>query len=63
MQREGSARIDTLLAMGALIGQLFEAQQRARGQFAEVFAGFDSPANAERFAGCFVPARTRKEEQ
>ncbi len=60
MQTEGCAEIDTLLAMGALMGQLLDAQQRARGQFAEVFAGFDSPANAERLAACFGPIRKRE---
>lgn len=39
----------TLLAMGALIGQLLDDQARARATFAEVFAAFDSTENAERF--------------
>lgn len=39
----------TLLAMGALIGQLLADQACAREAFREVFAEFDSPANVERF--------------
>jgi CHAD domain-containing protein len=38
----------TLLAMGALIGQLLEEQQRIRAIFSEIFAAFDSSENAER---------------
>ncbi|MBK5930838.1 CHAD domain-containing protein [Halochromatium salexigens] len=47
----GEARLPaaTLLAMGALIGQLLQDQARARDGFAEVFAGFDSAKNATRF--------------
>jgi CHAD domain-containing protein len=40
----------TLLAMGVLIGQLLDEQARARAAFSEVFARFDSPDNAARFA-------------
>lgn len=39
----------TLLAMGALIGQLLNDQARARAGFGEVFATFDSAENADRF--------------
>ncbi len=39
----------TLLAMGALIGQLLNDQARARAAFGEVFAAFDNTDNAERF--------------
>ncbi len=39
----------TLLAMGALIGQLLSDQERARAAFAKVFAAFDSAENANRF--------------
>lgn len=55
-QAEASADVDgnglpprTLLAMGALIGQLLNDQARARASFDEVFAAFDSAENAERF--------------
>ncbi len=46
MQREGAAPLGTLLAMGALVSQMLTAQQRARGEFARIFAGFDSADNA-----------------
>ena len=39
----------TLLAMGALIGQLLNDQVRARAAFGEVFATFDCAENVERF--------------
>ncbi|MFP4061199.1 MAG: CHAD domain-containing protein [Halochromatium sp.] len=50
---EGRLPPATLLAMGALIGQLLEDQARARDGFSEVFAGFDSAENAARFAALF----------
>jgi CHAD domain-containing protein len=46
---EGRLPPATLLAMGALIGQLLQDQARARDGFAEVFAGFDSAKHAARF--------------
>jgi CHAD domain-containing protein len=63
MNQEGTGDIDTLLAMGALIGQLLSNQQQARDQFAEVFAHFDSAANAERFEGCVRSKRQREGQQ
>jgi len=63
MHREGTGDIDTLLAMGALIGQLLSTQQQARGQFAEVFAHFDNAANGERFEDCFRSKRKREGQQ
>ncbi len=40
MQSAGRAESDTLLAMGVLIGGLFERQRQARHEFAQVFAEF-----------------------
>jgi CHAD domain-containing protein len=47
--RRGGLPVGTLLAMGALIGQLLDEQARARAEFYEVFERFDSPENAARF--------------
>ncbi|MBK5941463.1 hypothetical protein CCR96_19870 [Halochromatium roseum] len=44
----------TLLAMGALIGQLLSDQASARATFNEVFAAFDSAENAKRFKTLFA---------
>jgi len=46
---EGGLPPVTLLAMGALIGQLIDEQRRARAAFSAVFDGFNSDANAARF--------------
>jgi CHAD domain-containing protein len=63
MHREGLGDVDTLIAMGALVGQLLSTQQQARGQFAEVFARFDDMANAERFDACFRSKGKREVRQ
>jgi CHAD domain-containing protein len=55
MQAAGAAPLGTLLAMGALIGHMLEQQQRARREFARIFADFDSDANAALFAQLFTP--------
>ncbi len=49
MHAQGAAPVPTLLAIGALIGQLLEQQQRARRELARIFAGFDS---AEQTSVC-----------
>ena len=38
-----------VLAMGELAGEIGRAQQRARGEFAERFGEFASPASERRF--------------
>ncbi|HEX9353224.1 MAG TPA: hypothetical protein VF933_05345, partial [Streptosporangiaceae bacterium] len=38
-----------LLAMGELAGEIGRAQQQARGEFAERFGEFASPASERRF--------------
>ncbi len=40
MRDESQADTDTLLAIGALIGNLLNRQEEARRAFGEVFAGF-----------------------
>jgi len=45
---EGSA-VDTITAVGALIGKLEDRQQAVRHGFPEVFAAFTAPDNRERF--------------
>jgi CHAD domain-containing protein len=54
MQREDAAPLPTLLAMGALISRMLEGQQRARQEFARIFAGFDSAQNAAVFERLFA---------
>jgi CHAD domain-containing protein len=54
MQQEDAAPLRTLLAMGALISHMFERQQRARQEFARIFAGFDTEANAAVFERLFA---------
>ncbi len=53
MQGEGTATLDTLLSMGALIGQMLEQQEQARRDFARIFAGFDTDENATLFDRLF----------
>ncbi len=42
MRDEDRASTDTLLAMGVLVGDLLEHQHRAREEFTQIFASFDS---------------------
>jgi CHAD domain-containing protein len=53
MRAEGAADARVLLAMGALMSNLFDGQQRARQEFARIFAGFDTKANGELFRRLF----------
>ncbi|MFY9975602.1 MAG: CHAD domain-containing protein, partial [Chromatiaceae bacterium] len=55
MGAEGQGDTDTLLAMGALIGQVLERQQRARDAFDGVFAGFLDRDNRRRLRRLFRP--------
>lgn len=59
MQQEGMAQIDTLLAMGALIGHMLEAQQQARRDFSGIFARFDDAQSNALFRSCFRPEPKR----
>lgn len=60
MRAEGQADTDTLLAMGALIGQVMERQQQARDAFAEVFAGFLAAESQNRIRRLFHPGRVQR---
>ena len=59
MQREGAAPLGTLLAMGALVSQMLEGQQRARREFARIFAGFDSADNIAGFERLLTAKKRR----
>jgi len=52
MLQEG-ASVATLIAMGALVGDLLKQQDKARQEFAELFAQFDSKQNRQAFEGLF----------
>jgi hypothetical protein len=58
MSDAGAASPATLLAMGALIGNLLERQQQAREAFDPVFAEFQDGANQRAFRSLFRPVRT-----
>jgi CHAD domain-containing protein len=59
MRDEGLAETDTLLAMGVLVGDLFNRQQKARVEFARIFAGFDAQDNQAVFRELFAPEKKR----
>jgi len=59
LHTEGNAETDTLLAMGVLIGDLLDRQQRARREFPRLFAAFDARENRAVFRALFAPARKR----
>lgn len=54
MEDEGVATTDALLAMGVLVGNLYQRQQLARTEFAEIFAKFDVSANEKVFRQLFL---------
>ncbi|WP_236849021.1 CHAD domain-containing protein [Candidatus Thiodictyon syntrophicum] len=58
MSDAGAASPPTLLAMGALIGNLLERQQQAREAFDPVFAEYQDRANQRAFRSLFRPVRT-----
>ena len=53
MYAEGGAGAATLLSMGVLINTLIDGQHRARAEFAQTFAGFDTDANRAAFDALF----------
>jgi CHAD domain-containing protein len=53
MHREGIADTETLLAMGALVGQLLERQAQAREAFAEVFERYRHDEQQALFRALF----------
>ena len=56
MRDEGQADTDTLLAIGALIGNLLARQQKARAAFREVFDGFLREEHHRTFRSLFAAA-------
>jgi CHAD domain-containing protein len=55
MDRESRVDPDTLLAMGALVGDLYRRQQAARADFAALFAQFDGDDNRALLRDLFRP--------
>lgn len=60
MRAEGLGETDTLLAMGALIGQVLRRQALVRDSFATVFTGFLAEENQDRLLRLFRPDRAQK---
>lgn len=56
MRAEGRAGTDNLLAMGALVGDLFRRQAAAREEFSRIFAELDSEASRVAYRSLFKPA-------
>jgi CHAD domain-containing protein len=59
MREEKRAPTDTLLAMGALVGQMLDRQQQARARFAEIFGAFDRKENRALLQQLFAPKGKR----
>ena len=62
MQKQGEVPLETLLAMGALVGGLLQRQQSARQAFAECFEGFDTRDNRASYRRLFKPHAVGEEE-
>jgi hypothetical protein len=60
MRAEGHGDTDTLLAMGALIGQVLERQERTKDAFGAVFGRFLDPDIQDRLRRLFHPGRRGK---
>jgi len=58
MTDTGQAPTATLLAIGALIGNLLERRRQARQASDQAFAGFDDEANRHAFRKLFRPVHT-----
>jgi len=59
MRAEAHVKTDSLLSMGALIGDLLLRQHLAREEFAKIFGQFDKKPNRERFNALFAPEDKR----
>lgn len=59
MREEGRGDTDTLLAIGALIGNLLARQQAARDAFGDVFAAFMRDESQRAFRALFAPESRR----
>ena len=55
MHAEGGAGPETLLAMGALVGELYRRQAEARAAFTELFGEWDADDNRALMRGLFAP--------
>ncbi|KAA6182988.1 CHAD domain-containing protein [Thiohalocapsa marina] len=54
MRADNAADVGTLLAMGGLVSHMLEGQQRARREFADTFAQFDTKDNCKLFRRLFL---------
>jgi len=61
MHAEGGAAPDTLLAMGALVGDLYRRQAEERAGFAQLFTELDAPDNRTLMRELFAPAKAAGE--
>jgi CHAD domain-containing protein len=59
MRDEGDIATETLLAIGALIGDTCTRQARARAEFADLFTAYDAKDNRERLKARFATGRRR----
>jgi CHAD domain-containing protein len=59
MREEGGVSTDSLLAMGALIGDIYVRQERAREKFTELFAAYDRKENRRRLKALFASKEAR----
>lgn len=55
MNRKSRVPMETLLAMGVLIGDLLKRRERVREEFAALFKELDSPRYAKEFTAVFKP--------
>jgi CHAD domain-containing protein len=62
IDERGASQAPALLAMGALVEQLDEREQRARADFADHFARFDAKPVRHRFRRLFAPPRDARGE-
>jgi CHAD domain-containing protein len=62
IDEQGASQTPTLLAMGALVEQLDEREQRAREQFVDHFARFDAKPVRRRFRRLFAPPSSHHDE-
>jgi CHAD domain-containing protein len=60
MREEGGVSTDSLLAMGALIGDICARQERAREKLAELFAAYDQKENRRRFKALFASRKSQE---
>ena len=60
LRDETKASTDTLLTMGVLVGHLLEHQHRAKEEFAQIFATFDSEEHQGLFTALFATSKPRR---